>query len=180
MFANRRQRQAISTAIAAFACFLTSPVLGQSSAPGPCDTSGHRQFDCWVGDWDVYRTDKDQLVAHSKIEKLYGGCAIRENWMPFTGPSGGSLNSFRVKSGDWVQVWTDASNALNEYRGRWNGRLIDFEGVSRDASDSVTRVRMTYEPKADGSVVQTGYNWDDKSGGWALSYQFAYRSPKPR
>ena len=25
---------------------------------------------------------RDNLVAHSRIEKLYGGCAIRENWMP--------------------------------------------------------------------------------------------------
>ena len=50
-------------------------------------------FDFWVGEWDVYPSGKDLLVAHSKIEKLYAGCAIRENWMPLKGAGGGSLNT---------------------------------------------------------------------------------------
>src|ERR1041384_6491566 len=63
--------------------------------PAPaCTSAQHRQFDFWVGRWDVYPTGKDKLVAHSLIEKLYSGCVIRENWMPLNGSDGGSLNTY--------------------------------------------------------------------------------------
>ena len=55
------------------------------AAPPACAGPEHRQFDFWVGHWDVYPTGKRKLVAHSLIEKLYAGCAIRENWMPLGG-----------------------------------------------------------------------------------------------
>ena len=76
--------------------------LAAQTAPAPpsgpppatlCHTAQHGQFDFWVGQWDVYRADTNQLVAHSLIEKLYNGCAVRENWMPLGGTGGGSLNS---------------------------------------------------------------------------------------
>jgi hypothetical protein len=150
--------------------------LAQAPASPGCDTPAHHQFDFWVGDWDVYRTDKNKLVAHSKIEKLYAGCAVRENWQPLqAGGAGGSLNSYRAKSGEWLQVWTDATNSVNEYRGRWTGAMMDLEGRASDASEASSRIRMTFEPKPDGSVVQTGYVWDDKAAGWSLNYQFSYR-----
>ena len=50
----------------------------------------------------------DQLVAHSLIEKLYNGCAVRENWMPLSGAGGGSLNSYRPEKKQWEQYWTDS------------------------------------------------------------------------
>ena len=64
------------------ALFVASTASAQAApAPPPpaCTAPEHRQFDFWVGYWDVYPTGKEKLVAHSLIEKLYAGCTIREN-----------------------------------------------------------------------------------------------------
>src|SRR4051812_25646929 len=66
----------------------------KSASPPPCASAQHRAFDFWVGSWDVYPAGSDMLIAHSLIERLYGGCAIRENWMPLKGSGGGSLSAF--------------------------------------------------------------------------------------
>ena len=85
-------RLLVAGLLAAFA----APALAQTpqAAPPPaCQEAERGQFDFWVGDWDVYPTGADKLVAHSTIEKLYGGCAVRENWKPLKGTGGGSLNA---------------------------------------------------------------------------------------
>ena len=71
--------------------------------PPACQGPEHAQFDFWVGEWSVTTTGSDQPVATSRIEKLYGGCAVRENWSPLSGSAGGSLNSFY--EGKWRQTW---------------------------------------------------------------------------
>jgi hypothetical protein len=148
------------------------------SGPPPanlCDTPGHHQLDFWLGHWDVFRTDTNQLVAHSDIEKLYAGCAIRENWKPLQGAGGGSLNSYRPNQKQWVQVWTDSGNNLNDYRGSWNGKLMDFAGTSVTTIGQRVPVRMTYEPLTDGSVVQSGYQYSRAAKRWQIQYRLVYR-----
>ena len=166
-----------SFAVAAVALILAAPAAAQTAPPPPpaCDSAEHRQFDFWLGDWDVYRTDTNQLVAHSLIEKLYAGCAVRENWLPVGGTGGGSLNSWRPAEKRWRQTWTGSGNNWNEYAGGIEGGVMVLTGKSVSAAGAVTPVRMTYEAKADGSVVQTGYQSADGGKGWSLTYQYAYR-----
>lgn len=157
---------------------LAAQVGGSSSGlppPANCDTAEHRQFDFWVGKWDVYRPDTNQLVAHSLIEKLYAGCAVRENWMPIGGTGGGSLNSWRASEKQWRQTWTDSGNNWTEYVGGIEGGLMILTGSSMKAAGTSAPVRMTYEAKSDGSVVQTGYQSVDGGRTWSLTYQFVYR-----
>ena len=84
--------------IAALAAAQGGSAAPAAAAPTPspaaaCTASENRQFDFWVGRWDVYGP-KGRQVAHSLIEKLYNGCGIRENWMPLAGGNGGSLNIY--------------------------------------------------------------------------------------
>ena len=164
-------------AVAAFAAMLTASAAAQSPPmpPPACATPEHNQFDFWLGQWDVYRTDTDQLVAHSLIEKLYAGCAVRENWMPLGGTGGGSLNAWRPADKKWLQTWTDSGNNWNEYAGGITGGMMVLTGKSVNAAGKAVPVRMTYEARADGSVVQTGYQSADGGKTWALTYQYAYR-----
>ena len=142
-----------------------------------CQTPEHSQFDFWVGKWDVYRADTNQLVAHSLIEKLYNGCAVRENWMPLQGGGGGSLNSYRPDKKQWVQVWTDSGNNINRYAGGLEAGKMVLTGTSEAANGAVSSQRMVYEVLADGSVSQTGYVSKDDGKSWQLSYKFIYRHP---
>jgi hypothetical protein len=167
-----------ATAINAASLGFGKPSLSPNGPPSAnlCDMPGHHQFDFWVGRWDVFRPDTGQQVARSLIEKLYGGCAVRENWMPLQGTGGGSLNMYRPVTKDWRQIWTDSANNLNDYVGRMSGQSLVFTGTSADPAGQITRARMTYEPLADGSVVQTGYRYSRAKKRWELQYQFIYRS----
>jgi hypothetical protein len=158
--------------------------LAAQTAPAPpsgpppatlCHTAQHGQFDFWVGQWDVYRADTNQLVAHSLIEKLYGGCAVRENWMPLGGTGGGSLNSYRPASKQWEQYWTDSGNNLNVYIGGLQDSKMVLTGVSHSANGADSPARMVYEKLPDGSVTQTGYTSSDSGKTWQLSYKLVYR-----
>ena len=161
---------------------MADPLSAQPNAPPPanlCDTPGHHQFDFWVGRWDVFRSDTNQLVAHSLVEQLYSGCAVRENWMPLQSAGGGSINVYQPKARQWRQLWADSANSLNDYSGGLRGKTMVLTGTSLGPSGAVTRVRMTYEPQKDGSVVQTGYDLPGAGKRWQLRYQFVYRPAKP-
>jgi len=146
-------------------------------APG-CTGAEFSAFDFWVGEWDDYPTGRETLVAHSRIEKLYGGCAVRENWMPLKGPGGGSLNGFNPQTGNWQQFWIGASPGPVEFIGGpspegglvMTGYWIDFDGRGRTAM-----VRQTYSVLDSGAVRQHGEASFDHGLTWATRYDFTYR-----
>src|SRR5277367_4679966 len=53
--------------------------LEQTTAPSTCDRPQHHQLDFWVGDWQVFDGETNQLVALDRVEKHSEGCIIQEN-----------------------------------------------------------------------------------------------------
>lgn len=149
----------------------------QSAAPPPaCEPAEHKQFDFWVGSWDVYRSDTNQHVAKSLIGKLYGGCAVRENWMPLNGfGAGGSLNSYRPEEKRWRQVYTGAGNGWAEYVGGMEGGAMVIVGTQIILNGSKTPASITYKRGEGGVVYQIGDQSSDGGKTWKLSYHFTYR-----
>lgn len=151
--------------------------LGPTSPQLACAAPEHRQFDFWVGRWDVYQTGKAPLVAHSLIEKLYNGCAIRENWMPLKGTPGGSLNHYDRDQGRWHQIWMDASNSRVEF---WGG-LADgkmflqgyWKGVNGPGNNGL--VRMSFSKVDNGAVRQLGEISTDHGLSWKPFFDFTYK-----
>lgn len=153
------------------------PATARPPAPPPpaCTTPEHRQFDFWVGRWDVYPTGTDRLVAHSFIESLYGGCAIRENWMPLRGAGGGSLNSWRPAERRWRQTWADSSNNWTEYVGGLEDGAMVLTATATQPDGSPVMRRMRYTNEAGGAVRQLGTQSADGGATWTTSYDFTYR-----
>jgi hypothetical protein len=158
--------------------FQSSTTTGQTGSPLPvCVTPEHRQFDFWVGHWDVYPTGKDTLVAHSLIEKIYSGCTIRENWMPLSKSDGGSLNMYDPADKRWHQTWQDAQNGRVTFEGALvDGKMVlvgDWKSVNGPGKDAL--IRMTYSRNADGSVRQFGEQSTDFGATWSPSFDFTYK-----
>jgi hypothetical protein len=157
-----------------------SPASGQTAPtprPPACATPEHRQFDFWVGRWDVYPRGTNQLIAHSLIENLYGGCAIRENWMPLKGTGGGSLNSYDPAKKQWRQTWVDSANAHVDFSGGLQNGVMVITGHWGSGPASLTR--MSYSREADGAVRQFGETSADEGKTWKPSFDFLYRPAKP-
>jgi hypothetical protein len=152
-----------------------SPTAAQAVSPSPCDDPAHHQFDFWVGRWDVYGP-RERLVAHSLIESVYG-CGIRENWMPISGQTGGSLSIYVPAERSWEQFWIDASGARVVFRGGWNGQAMVIAGIwaTSPAVETGRLTRMTYTRNADGSVRQFGEQSGDEGHSWSPAFDFTYR-----
>jgi hypothetical protein len=163
----------------AAALVLTIAQASSAAAPPPpaCTGEAYAAFDFWVGEWDVYPNGKDKLVAHSRIEKLYGGCAIRENWMPLSGTGGGSLSDYEPATGRWHQTWIGSAPGRVEFDGGpANGGMVLtgwWPGVGGPGKDGL--VRMSYTRTADGSVRQFGEVSYDQGVSWETSFDFIYR-----
>jgi len=165
------------------ALLMTASALAKAPGEAPasvpqatsCDGPEYRQFDFWLGDWNVYQATGDKLVAHSRIEKLYGGCAVRENWMPIGRTGGGSLNIYLPSKKSWRQFWVDSSNNLNEYSGGLVGQAMKLTGTSLTAAGTKLKVRMTYTHASDGSVTQRCERSDDSGKTWAVDCLFIYK-----
>jgi hypothetical protein len=162
---------------ACFAALSNAAATQTASQPPACAGPEHRQFDFWVGSWDVYPTGKTKLVAHSLIEKLYAGCTIRENWMPLSNSGGGSLNMYDPADRKWHQVWQDSQNGRVEFDGGLvDGKMVlvgEWKGANGPGKDAITR--MTYSKGPDGSVRQFGEESTDGGKTWAPSFDFTYK-----
>lgn len=159
-----------------------------AAAPAPppsCTAPIYAGFDFWVGEWEVYPNIKDPakapLVARSKIEKLYDGCAIRENWMPLKGGGGGSLNAPDPATGRWHQYWLDSAGGQVDFDGGpvAGGMVLTgfWRGVGGPGKDGL--VRMSYTRIDANTVRQFGEVSADQGLTWTASFDLLYRRAKP-
>jgi hypothetical protein len=163
--------------------FTTEAAKGSPPPPPPpgCHTPLSHQWDFWLGKWEVRAKGADKIVAHSQIEKKYGECAIRENWMPVgqeVRGGGGSLTVYDSRLNEWRQTWVDSSGARVQLDGALangvmaiTGNWPDFAGPGKDAL-----VRMKYQKQPDGEVRQWGESSTDNGKTWQPSFDFLYRA----
>ena len=82
-----------------------------AARPPPCAAPEHRQFDFWVGTWDVFGPAGRQVGAN-RIERIADGCALLEQWTGSGNVTGKSLNIYDASDGRWHQTWVDSSGTL--------------------------------------------------------------------
>src|SRR4051794_18309792 len=77
----------------------------------PCQSSEHRQFDFWVGHWDVFGP-AGRKGGENPIELIADGCALLEKWTGNGGVPGKSLNIYDSVDRRWHQTWVDNGGTL--------------------------------------------------------------------
>jgi hypothetical protein len=173
---------ALATSVAGSASAqTTSASTNPPVPPAPvCTSPEHRQFDFWVGWWDVYQTGKDQVVAHSLIENLYMGCGVRENWQPGRPSAGGSLNSYRPEQKLWRQIWIDSGNSWGVFEGKFENGAMRLSGWWENVNGPGTKgfTRTTWTRNPDGSVRQFGEARGDDGKTWTPAFDFTYKPSK--
>ena len=135
----------------------------QAATPAPCTLPEHRQFDFWIGDWQVHKPD-GSFVGINRITREYGGCVIHERYATGRGYSGESLNAYDAARKVWHQTWVDDTGLLLTLEGRWDGKQMVLEG---------NRQRITWTPDAQGGVRQL---WEaaDEKGAWSVVFDGRY------
>ena len=75
------------------------------SGSEPCSAGGYRQFDFWVGNWDVYGGTSTTLQGTNQVISRLNGCMVEENWVGAFGGTGRSLNAYDHGTDTWSQMW---------------------------------------------------------------------------
>jgi hypothetical protein len=145
----------------------------------PCPASEHRQFDFWLGDWEV-RDPAGKVVGHNQLTSLHKGCAMLESWAGTGGYTGSSLNIYDADRRKWHQTWVDSSGGLLLLEGAWtDGRMVlSGETTSADAPGEVTVNRITWQPLPDGRVRQLWESSTDKGRTWKTAFDGYYAKQK--
>ena len=93
-----RSRVGLLVACAALPCLSLS-----SSKPGaPCAAPEHRQFDFWVGDWDVFeRANAGQRVARARVGLILDDCVLLEQYTGADGHQGKSFSLYDRATHSW-------------------------------------------------------------------------------
>ena len=152
---------------------IMSTASGQGS-PAACGAPEHRQFDFWIGDWNVHAAN-GKLAGTNTVTRDYDGCVIHEHYDTGRGYSGESSNIYDASRKVWHQTWVDSSGLLLTLEGGLRDGKMILEGETTGPDGKVTKQRITWTPHADGSVQQ---RWDSKApgAGWAIVFDGKYTS----
>ena len=124
---------------------------GQSS----CESPNHHQLDFGIGTWTIGRIQPngtEQPGESNVIEKAFGGCGLRESYRAMGDFTGGSITAYDAAHGQWHQLYTDASGAVVDFRGSWEGDHMAFLASMIGPKGNPFTMRLTMTPRADGSV----------------------------
>ena len=138
-----------------------SLVADMSRLAFPCEHDPQfREFDFWIGDWDVHIAS-GAFAGSNRIERAQHGCLLIEHWRSATGGTGSSINYVDKTSGEWVQIWNDAAGSQINIRGGLtpdgmlltgtihyvaNGSTAPFRGLWTLMEDG--RVRQFFEQQS--------------------------------
>jgi hypothetical protein len=128
-----------------------------------------RQFDFWLGEWDLAWGDGDSGTNSVYLD--FGGAVVVENFdgRPSTEFQGMSLSVYDEQAREWRQTWVDSEAAFLTFAGEFVDGEMDLR---REAPDGLYRMvwfdierdsfAWRYERSTDG-----GESWESL---WEIGY----------
>jgi ketosteroid isomerase-like protein len=157
-------------------CLVFSAVPTETQ-PG-CSGSDYRQFDFWVGDWDVFDVSGEARVAGVHVDRVLDGCALRERYQDNNGMQGESLSIYDASRGLWHQSWFTNRGRYLSIDGKLDSGAMILAGSYKSADGVDTLVRGTWKP-AGNDVRETAVTSTDHGKSWKPWFDLMFR-PRDR
>lgn len=139
----------------------------------PCSAPEFRQFDFWIGEWDV--EVGGAKVAYSSIQLILNECVIFENYSGQRNYAGKSFSLYDAAHKRWEQRYVDTGGAFHE----WTDGGLTPEGAMRFLwHKSASLDRMTYTKEGPDAVRQLIETSTDGGKTWATTYDGHYTRRK--
>ena len=162
-----------------FLCFVFSMALVAQNQQPPCSQEQAKQFDFWIGTWDLEWTDaqgKTQKGTNT-ISKILNGCVVEENFNGGGSPIylGKSHSMFDSQSGKWRQTWVDNGGAYLDFIGEFkDGKMTLWREFTAQNGKKIMQ-RMIF------SNIQKDlleWNWEssnDEGKTWKTNWKLNYK-----
>lgn len=160
-------------------CVIAGSAAASAQTPPPkpgCDRPEHRQFDFWIGDWDVTTPD-GKPAGRNSITREMNGCVIHERWAGLGGLKGESFNIWHRESGRWHQTWVSDRGDLLLLDGRFHDGAMQMTGASGPPDRPVAN-RISWSLVSDGTIRQ---HWEVSTDGgqtWKTAFDGRYHRMK--
>jgi len=144
-------------------------------APGgarPCDLAAYRQFDFWVGEWEVRA--QGRTAGSNSVQRILDGCVIFENWTGAGGGTGKSFNFFNSATGKWQQTWVDSGGRVLELVGEAHAGGMRFAGESLTREGRRVMHRLIFTALAGDRVRQLWEQSRDGGQTWSVAFDGEY------
>ncbi len=139
----------------------------------PCIYSAEaRQFDFWVGDWDVYNT-AGQKAGTNTVQLFSDGCGLMENWTSTVAGDGKSINYYDASTGKWYQNWIGSGGGALRYSGNFKDGMMRFEGETVSGGKK-TLQKLTFTKIDENTVRQLFEASTDDGKTWAVTTDLKY------
>lgn len=154
----------------------TGQAEAQQQAQRPtCEAPEHRQFDFWVGDWDVTGPNGSK-AGENHITRILSDCVLLEEWTGATGGVGKSFNVYDRTRKVWHQTWVDASGTLLQLEGKLVDGAMVLEGTTVGANGATVMHKVTWS-KQGTNPDRVRQHWEtSRDGGqtWTTSFDGLY------
>ena len=151
------------------------PAEAPEASASPCEQDKRfREFDFWVGDWEVH-DGAGTLVGENAITSEESGCVLVERWQGVKGSSGMSINYLDRVTDEWVQSWHAAGGYQIDIRGGLtdNGMLLRGT-IHYIGSGQTAPFRGLWTPLPDGRVRQFFEQSNDDGATWEPWFEGFY------
>ena len=152
------------------------PAMAQPPERYSCEnTPEHRQFDFWVGTWEVTDKAGETVYGNNTISLRADGCMLLEEYASVKGFKGASINYYDPSNKQWHQHWVDNGTSIIQTSGGMQGESMIMEGrIYYLASGQEAPFRGTWTPLEDGRVRQF-FEQKDDAGAWQTWFDGYYR-----
>lgn len=140
-----------------------------------CSSPQYRQFDFWLGDWDVVDAATHERVARARVRSILGNCVVLEEYRGSTGIVGRSFSIYDVTRDVWHQTWVTDRGRLLAIEGHFRGGVMEMEGSDRAAAGAPERwVRGRWQALGHG-VRESAVRSIDAGKSWQPWFDLTFR-----
>jgi hypothetical protein len=153
-------------------------VLNAAAAPS-CTAPAYRQFDFWIGDWDVFDAgDPQTTVARVRVDSILDGCVLREDYQATDGKRGQSFSMYDASRKVWRQNWVTNRGQWLLIAGGLHGSEMALSGFDRTAGGEEELIRGVWKPVEGGIVRETAVTSTDGGKTWKPWFDLWFRPHK--
>ena len=158
-----------------FLILVAGQAQAQQPAPQPaCTRTEHKHFDFWVGEWNVFNA-QGQQIGSNRISRIASGCGLLEEWQAANGGDGRSVNFFDAADKLWHQIWVGGDGTVLRIAGGLKEGAMQLAGTDRKTPRGIVRDRITWTPQKDGAVEQRWEISTDGGASWQTGFVGLYR-----
>ena len=150
-----------------------------AQSPARCTDPAYRQFDFWIGDWDVVEIEHPTtIVARARVELILNDCVVHEVYEAMDGHRGESFSIYDFARRTWHQTWVNDSGYLLTIEGGLRDQAMMLGGTDHLLDGKLRQVRGEWRSDGQGTREVAARSTD---GGvtWIPWFDLLFRHHEP-